>query len=144
MIFVDSNVWCYYFDKRLSEHKSVVEFMRKIVISEQIVCNTIVVMEVAHYLVRHFTKDVACRKIEHFVNLRNMIIVDCNRQIMLQTLEDLLEYAYTHGLGGRDATIIATIKSLDAKKIVSHNDIFNRLANRLKLEVLDPVQVKDT
>ena len=140
MIFVDSNVWCYYFDKRLSEHEGVVEFMREIILSEMIVCNTIIVMEVAHYLVRHFTKDVARKKIEVFVNLRNLNIEDCNRQIMVQSLENLVEYAYTDGLGGRDATIIATVKSLSVKKIVSHDDIFKRLSNKLALEVVDPVQ----
>ena len=140
MIFVDSNVWCYYFDKRLSEHGNVVEFMRKIILNEEIVCNTIIVMEVAHYLVRHFTKDVARKKIDLFVNLRNMKIEDCNRQIMMQTLENLVEYAYTDGLGGRDATIVATVKSLNVRKIVSHDDIFKRLSSKLALEVVDPVQ----
>ncbi|RJS86736.1 type II toxin-antitoxin system VapC family toxin [Candidatus Bathyarchaeota archaeon] len=87
MIFVDANIWCYYFDRRLPEHEHVRELMRKIIKSEEIVCNTIVVMEVAHYLVRHFKGADARRKIGYFVNLRNMNIVDFDRSVMTEALE---------------------------------------------------------
>ncbi|MBO3800377.1 MAG: hypothetical protein FGF52_04925 [Candidatus Brockarchaeota archaeon] len=40
--------------------------------TDEIACNTIIVMEVAHYLVRHFPVKAARRKIEYFVNLENM------------------------------------------------------------------------
>ena len=139
MIFVDSNMWCYYFDQRLPEHEHVREPMRKIIKSEEIACNTIIIMEVAHYIVRHFTENAARKKIDSFINLRNMKITDFNRQTMTVTLEKLIEYAYTDGLGGRDATVIATIQSLNIKKIISHDDIFKRLANKLTLEVIDPI-----
>ena len=87
MIFVDSNIWCYYFDQRLPEHQQILEPMRKIIRSEEIACNTIIVLEVAHYIVRHFAEKTARKKIESFVNLRNMNITDFTRQIMTQTLE---------------------------------------------------------
>ena len=140
MIFVDSNTWCYYFDQRLPEHEQVLEFMREIIKSEEIVCNTIIVMEVAHYIVRHFAEESARKKIDHFVNLRNMKIADFNRQIMTETIENLLEHGYTDGLGGRDATVIATMNSQNMKKIISYDSIFKRLADKLNLEVIDPIQ----
>ncbi len=118
--------------------------MRQIIRSEEIVCNTIVVMEVAHYLVRHFTEGEARKKIDHFVNLRNMKIVDFSRQIMTEALENLIWHAYTHGLGGRDATIIATLKLLNLNKIMSHDEIFKRLATKLKLEIIDPIPATRT
>ena len=139
MIFVDANIWCYYFDQRLPEHEYVREPMRKIIKSEEIVCNTIVVMEVAHYLVRHFKGRDARKKIDYFVNLRNMKIVDFNRSVMTEALEKLVEYAYTEGLGGRDAAVIATLESLKLKRIISHDDAFKRLATKLRLEVIDPI-----
>lgn len=139
MIFVDSNMWCYYFDQRLPEHEHVREPMRNIIKSEEIVCTTIVVMEVAHYLVRHFKGTDARKKIDYFVNLRNMKIADFNRSVMTEALEKLVEYAYAEGLGGRDAAVIATLKSLKLKRIFSHDEIFKRLATRLKLEVIDPI-----
>jgi len=62
MLFVDSNIWCYYFDQRLPEYTSVRDVMREIIKSREIACNTVIVMEVAHYLVRHFTEKIAQRK----------------------------------------------------------------------------------
>lgn len=142
MIFVDSNMWCYYFDQRLPEHGYVRETMREIVKTGEIVCNNIIVMEVAHYLVRHFPAKAARRKIEYFVNLENMKIIDFDRQIMMEALDSLVEHAYTHGLGGRDATVIATLKKLRVNKILSHDRVFKRLASKLEIEVIDPIPVK--
>lgn len=144
MIFVDSNMWCYYFDQRLPEHERVLEPMREILKSQEIACNTIIVMEVAHYLVRHFSEKASRKKIDYFINLRNMKIADFNRPLMTQTIDALLEYAYDEGLGGRDATIIATLKSLNIKKLVSHDDIFKRLTNKLEIELMDPAQTTPT
>lgn len=138
MLFVDSNIWCYYFDQRLPEHASVRDAMREIVKSEQIACNTVIVMEVAHYLIRHFSEKIARKKIETFVNLSNLDIADFNRHTLNEAVEGLLTYAYPEGLGGRDATVIATMKLQNITKIVTHDDIFRRLANRLELEVIDP------
>lgn len=134
-------MWCYYFDKRLPEHKYVREPMQKIIKSEEIVCNTVVIMEVAHYIVRHFTAKIARKKIEYFTNLENMKIVDFDRQVMTEALENLVEHAHTYGLGGRDATVIATLKLLNIRKILSHDEVFKRMSTRLKLEVVDPITV---
>ncbi|MBO3754279.1 MAG: type II toxin-antitoxin system VapC family toxin [Candidatus Brockarchaeota archaeon] len=142
MIFVDSNMWCYYFDQRLPEHAYVREPMREIIKKGEIACNTIIVMEVAHYLVRHFPAKAARRKIEYFVNLENMKIADFDKQIMMEALDSLVEHAYTHGLGGRDATVIATLKKLSVNKVFSHDNIFKRLATKLAIEVMDPIPIK--
>ena len=140
MIFVDSNIWCYYFDQRVPEHKHVREPMREIIKSEEIACNTIIVMEVAYYIVRHFNEKSARKKMDFFINLRNMQISDFNRQMMQESLESLLEYSYADGLGGRDATIIATLKSQNIRRIITHDAIFKRVAAKLALEVTDPLQ----
>jgi predicted nucleic acid-binding protein len=140
MLFVDSNIWCYYFDARLPEHLLVRGAMREIIKTEEIACNTVIVMEVAHYLVRNFTEKIARKKIEYFVNLSNIDIADFNRQACNESVETLLSYAYADGLGGRDATVIASMKLQNVKKIISHDDIFRRLANKLELEVIDPAQ----
>lgn len=139
MIFIDSNIWCYYFDQRLPEHNKVREYMRNVIMSKEIASNTLVAMEVAHYLVRHFGQESARKKIEFFVNLQNIAIEDFNRQAMVEALKYLLEYAYPVGLGGRDATVIATIASQGIKQIVSHDDIFKRLSIKLGIEVVDPI-----
>jgi predicted nucleic acid-binding protein len=139
MIFVDSNIWCYYFDKRLPEHEQVREPLREIIQSEQIMCNTIIVMEVAQYIVRHFVEDAARKKIDHFINLRNMTIADFNRVTMAEAIDTLMEHAYSTGLGGRDATILATMTAQNIRKVISHDDVFKRLANELMMEVIDAI-----
>jgi len=140
MIFIDSNMWCYYFDKRLPEHEQVRDTMRKTLTSEEIVCNTLIILEVAHYLVRHFTESTARKKIEYFTNLSNLTIVDFDRQNMTQALESLIEHGYSDGLGGRDATVLATMKLKEIKTILSHDEVFKRLSAKLMLKVIDPIK----
>jgi predicted nucleic acid-binding protein len=118
--------------------------MRELIKSEEIACNTIIVVEVAHYLVRHFKEEAARKKIDYFMNLRNMQIADFDHHLLSEALENLLEHGYSDGLGGRDATIIATLNLQGVKKIVSHDSAFRRLASKLKLEVLDPMQTTTT
>jgi len=141
LIFVDSNIWCYYFDKRLPEHQSVREPIRQILMSSQeIVCNTIVVMEIAHYLVRHFREQDARSKIEHFIHLSNMRILDFDAKAMSESLGILLNYNYTHGLGGRDSTIIASLNLHKIKTLMTHDDVFKRLSDETHCNIIDPVE----
>ena len=133
MIFIDSNMWCYYFDKRLPEHEAIRDMMRKTLTSEEIVCNTLIVLEVAHYLVRHFREPIARKKIEYFTNLSNLTIIDFDRQSMTQALERLLEHGYSDGLGGRDATVLATMKLKEVETIISHDEVFMRLSTKFML-----------
>lgn len=140
MIFIDTNIWCYYFDGRLPEHKQVVGIMQKTLTSQEIVCNTLIVLEVAHYIVRHFKESEARKKVELFSSLSNLTIIDFDRQSMHQALESLIEHGYSDGLGGRDATVLATMKSKGIKTIISHDYVFKRLSAKMSLEVIDPIK----
>jgi len=122
------------------EHKYVRDLMREIIKSEEIASNAIIVMEVAHYIVRHFDEKNARKKIDFFTNLRNMQISEFNRAMMQESLESLLEFSYSDGLGGRDATIIATLKSQNIRRIITHDAVFKRLAAKLTLDATDPIQ----
>ncbi len=51
----------------------------------------------------------------------------------------LINHGYSEGLGGRDATIVATLNSQGITKIMSHDGVFKRLDRALKLEVIDPI-----
>lgn len=140
MIFIDSNIWCYYFDQRLPEHQRVREPLREIILSsEELVCNTIVVMEIAHYLVRRFTEKEVKKKIEYFINLRNMKILGFDTKMMAESLDHIITYGYSDGLGERDATIIAAMNSHGIKTLMSHDDAFKRLSDKLIFNVIDPI-----
>jgi predicted nucleic acid-binding protein len=100
-------------------------------------------MEIAHYLVRHFEKNAARRKIEHFVNLRSLKILDFNSKLMAESLESLLEYSYSHGLGGRDSTILATVISQGIEALMTHDAVFKRLSDKISCKIIDPIMVKE-
>ncbi len=106
--------------------------------SQEIICNTIVVMEIAHYLVRHFCEDDARIKIEHFIKLGNMRIIDFDAKIMTESLDTLLNYNYSHGLGGRDSTILATMNLHDIKTLMTHDDVLKRISNKTHYNIIDP------
>jgi hypothetical protein len=96
-------------------------------------------MEIAHYLVRHFKETDARKKIEHFINLRNLKILDFSSKLMAQSLESLLNYGYSHGLGGRDSTILATVISQNIETLLTHDGVFKRLSEKILCEVIDPI-----
>lgn len=81
----------------------------------------------------------ARKKIEHFVNLCNMKILDFDSKLLSESVDYLLNYGYEDGLGGRDATIIAVINSQGIDTLLSHDDAFKRLADRVTFKVIDPV-----
>jgi len=106
--------------------------------SQEIICNTVVVMEIAHYLVRHFREEDARSKIEHFIKLGNMKILDFDAKTMAESLDNLLNYNYSHGLGGRDSTILASMNLQGIKTLMTHDNVFQRLPNKT-LNIIDPV-----
>ena|SRR5665647_950539 len=97
-------------------------------------------MEIAHYIVLHFSEKDARKKIEHFVNLRNMKIFGLDTKLMSESLDYLLNYGYSDGLDGRDATILPAMNAQSIKTLVSHDDAFKRLAEKLTFKIIDPVR----
>ena len=53
ILIIDTNIWAYYFDGDSPEHKSVVGPVEKALKSEQIAINTIIIMELAHFLIKN-------------------------------------------------------------------------------------------
>lgn len=47
LTFIDSNIWCYYFDRSAQEHDVVSESL-ELVLEGGVAINTVVAMEVAH------------------------------------------------------------------------------------------------
>jgi predicted nucleic acid-binding protein len=52
LIFVDSNIWCYYFDRSAQEHNIVSDKLEK-ALEDRVAINTVIEMEVAHYLIKN-------------------------------------------------------------------------------------------
>jgi len=139
MIFIDSNMWCYYLDARLHEHRHVIEPLRDILKGSEVAINTVVAMEVAHYLTRNLDEQEARDKIESFVNLSSMDIVDFDRALMNTALDYLARFGKSEGLGGRDSTIIATIDKLKIETLLTHDKNLAAIVTKLGIKTMDPI-----
>jgi predicted nucleic acid-binding protein len=142
MLFIDANIWCYYFDARHPEHEPVKRFMRRALLDETLAVNTLIVVEAAHYLNRNLSREEARRKTDNLLTLENLHVFDFDREQLVKSLDVLNKYSSSHGLGGRDATIISTVKSHGVERLVTHDKSLARVAKLESVNVLDPVNKK--
>jgi predicted nucleic acid-binding protein len=135
MIFVDSNIWCYYFDRSAREHEVVSRELEK-VLKKRVVINTVILMEVAHYLIKNLGPLEGNRKMDVFLS-HPIEIVNFDYKLAKKSIEMLARYFHA-GIGGRDATILASMVEKNVKRIMTHDQAFKRID---LIEVLDPVRV---
>ena len=64
-----------------------------------------------------------------------MKIVDFDQYHAQKSIEYLAKYSQT-GIGGRDATILASMEELEIKKLMTHDRAFKRIDF---IEVIDPM-----
>jgi predicted nucleic acid-binding protein len=132
LIFVDSNIWCYYFDRSAQEHNAVSKSLEQ-VLDDGVAINTVVAMEVAHYLIKSLGPE-GKRKMDVFLSYP-MEIVDFDQYLARNSVEYLAKYSQT-GIRGRDATILASMQELGTRKLMTHDRAFKRLDF---IDVVDPV-----
>jgi len=133
LIFVDSNIWCYYFDRSAHEHNAVSKKLEKI-LDDGVAINTVVAMEVAHYLIKNMGSDVGRTKMDLFFSYP-MEIMNFDQYLARRSVEYLAKYSQT-GIGGRDATILASMEELEIKKLMTHDRAFKNLDF---IEIVDPI-----
>lgn len=134
MLFVDSNIWCYYFDRSSKEHKKVSDYLVKIVRDETILINTVVIMEVVHFLIKNLGIK-GKEKVNIFLNLPFKVI-DFNYEQALKSVKFLTKYS-DKGIGGRDATLLAAMSIAKTSKIVTNDSAFKRIKG---LKVINPTK----
>jgi uncharacterized protein len=132
LTFVDSNIWCYYFDRCAQEHNIVSEKLEH-ALEEGVAINTVVEIEVAHYLIKNLGAQ-GKRKMDVFLSFP-MKVVDFDQYLAKRSIELLAKFSQT-GIGGRDATILAAMEELEIKKIMTHDKAFKRIDS---IEVVDPI-----
>ena len=132
LIFVDSNIWCYYFDRSAQEHDAVSERLEQ-VLEDGVAINTVVAMEVAHYLIKSLGSE-GKRKVDIFLSYP-MEMIDFDQNLARKSVEYLAKYSQT-GIGGRDATILASMEELGTRKLMTHDRAFKRLDF---IDVVDPI-----
>jgi predicted nucleic acid-binding protein len=134
MICIDSNIWIYYLSEKTPEHKHVRGKMRELILKEEILSSTSIVLEVAHYF-RLLPKEDLERLINSLLGLSNLKLIEIDTELMKASISLLTKYAPL-GIGGRDATVLAAMDSTGTKQIITHDDVFKRLGY---LDVIDPI-----
>ena len=124
MIFVDTNIWIYYFDRRFPEHEWVVAPLER-AIRSAVGSNTVVLMEVAHYF-GGLPEDEFWDRINYLTGLATMEVVDLDYNLMMRSFE-LLEENSKAGIGGRDSTILAAMERLNTRDLMTHDKTFRRV-----------------
>jgi uncharacterized protein len=95
--------------------------------------NTVVEMEVAHYLIKNLGAQ-GKMKMDVFLSFP-MEVVDFDQYLAKKSIELPAKFSQT-GIGGRDATILAAMEVLGIKKLMTHDRAFKRIDT---IEVIDPI-----
>lgn len=137
MLTIDSNMWAYYFDREAPEHPFVANKIEEALGSEKIVLNTVIIMEVAHFLIKNLGPVTGKDKVETFLSYP-FTILDLDYDLTQEAIDTLVTYSHL-GIGGRDATILATMKRLNTKRIMTHDEAFKKVD---WIEIIDPIPKK--
>jgi predicted nucleic acid-binding protein len=124
MLIIDSNIWTYCLDADAREHSFVVTKVEDAISKEKIVINPVMLIEVAHFLIKNLGPVIGSEKLKVFFDFP-FIIIGLNYDITLRSIE-LLKYS-DDGIGGRDATILATAEPISVKKLMTHDNTFKRI-----------------
>ena len=134
MILIDSNIWAYYFDTSLNEHRNVVKPVETSLKKEQAVVNVTIVLETYHYLVKRLGPLVGGEKARIF-SAFGMPLYPLDVATVETKLRKLCEFTHL-GIGGRDASILATMELESISQIMTHDQSFKRIPD---IKVIDPV-----
>lgn len=134
MILIDANIWAYYFDTTLSEHERVVKPLESSLKRGEAAVNSTIVVETLHYLVRRLGSLAGGEKGRTFLDY-DMPLYVLDRDSLELTRKKLCELTHL-GIGGRDASIIATMSQHGVTRIMTHDQAFKRVPD---ITVVDPV-----
>ncbi len=134
MLMIDSNIWAYYLDADAPEHKSVVPEVRR-ALREGVLINTVVVMEVAHFLIKNLGPVLGREKLGAFLGFP-MQVDDLTLDLVRASADELCKYSHL-GIGGRDATLLASMRRTQIDKIMTHDEAFKRVPD---IKVIDPIR----
>ncbi len=129
MIAIDSMIWIYNCDAKAPEHKNVRLWLegeknqKGIIDSEEILVNTVIVMEVVHNLRRRaqLPSELVYGYVLNMVTLRNMTVAPLDGELLHVGMHAFERY-YKYGIGGRDATILAAMLKWKTDTIATHDE----------------------
>jgi uncharacterized protein len=134
MIVIDANIWAYFFDSTLKEYKAVQEPLKEALSNHEAAVNAAIAVETLHYLVKRLGPLVGRRKGETFLRYE-LPIFPLDTKTLDITHQVLCEFTHL-GIGGRDASIIASMRREGIDTIMTHDKAFKRIK---EIKVIDPV-----
>jgi predicted nucleic acid-binding protein len=134
MILVDSNIWAYYFDASLPEHSLVIKPLEGALKKNRVAVNATIVVETLHYFMKRLGSLEGTRKGRVFLSY-GMPLYSIDEEIVDLTLTKLSEFTHL-GIGGRDATILATMSKEGIRSLMTHDQAFKRIP---EIDVIDPI-----
>ncbi|MFQ5833670.1 MAG: type II toxin-antitoxin system VapC family toxin [Candidatus Thorarchaeota archaeon] len=134
MILIDTDIWAYYFDSTLPEHTRVIKPLEAALRKKQAAVNATVVVETLHYLIKRLGPLAGGGKATVFMKY-GIPLYALDTETLDLTRQKLCEFTHI-GIGGRDASILATMEKEDINRIMTHDQAFKRIAN---IQVIDPV-----
>ena len=130
---IDSNVWAYALDSTVPEHPRAARAVGK-ALEGDVLVNTAIQMEVAHYLVKRLGAVAGGETADDFLSLP--LTVDAlDPPLVRDSVRLLLRYTDL-GIGGRDATLLASMQRHRVVRLITHDATFRRVDG---VEVVDPV-----
>ncbi|MHA1584169.1 MAG: type II toxin-antitoxin system VapC family toxin [Promethearchaeota archaeon] len=135
LIFLDSNYWIYLFDQTTKEHAVIKDHFESIYGKYRFASNTVVLLEVMHYLLKRLGSELVKEKWEWFMAM-DLMIDELTLPCVNFTFKEFLKYSHT-GLGGRDASILASMKRLGTiQTLLTHDQDF---LNIPEINIIDPL-----
>ncbi|GAB3685168.1 hypothetical protein GCM10028857_15230 [Salinarchaeum chitinilyticum] len=134
---LDANIWIYYLDEDLAEHEMVVDRVGDVIRSNPLFLTTVLQLEVLHYISNQ--RDDCQEVLETFLTGEDVWVADLTSREVKRASE-LLGAHRQAGIGGRDASVLATMERNDVSRLWTHDTALRRVGERLDwIDVADPV-----
>jgi predicted nucleic acid-binding protein len=140
VIAIDSNVWIYYCDTTTPEHERVRKPVRSVLRTARTLVNSVVPLEVTHYLTKRGKSAGRSRFEENFLHVENIVVQSLEERDVIRSRQ-LLEEHHATEIGGRDASLVATMETQNVGELWTHDTGLKRLGEYLDwMTVVDPVE----
>ena len=133
MLAIDSNIWAYSMDSTTTEHRRAARAVDR-ALEGDVLVNTVIQIEVAHYLVKRLGAVAGKEAADLFLTFP--LTVDGLDPALLRDALRLLARYSDVGIGGRDASLLASMEKHGIARILTHDATFRRVD---WVEVVDPV-----
>ena len=133
MLAIDSNIWAYSMDSTVPEHRRAARAVDR-ALEGDVLVNTVIQIEVAHYLVKRLGAVAGKEAADLFLTFP--LTVDGLDPALLRDALRLLARYSDVGIGGRDASLLASMEKHGIARILTHDATFRRVD---WVEVVDPV-----